>query len=66
MSELYGARERGLEERRFAAEMTEQLMEGELENMFDLDGECADGCIVEPDGQCHHGYRSWMVVAGLI
>lgn len=25
-----------------------------------------DGCKVEEDGQCEHGYDSWMLVLGLI
>lgn len=25
-----------------------------------------DGCKVEPDGTCHHGYPSWLVALGLI
>jgi len=34
---------------------------------YDLeDGETYDGCVVEPDGQCPHGYRSWQLVAGII
>lgn len=25
-----------------------------------------DGCRVEPDGKCKHGYPSWLLVEGLI
>ena len=25
-----------------------------------------DGCRVEPDGECTHGHKSWMLVMGLI
>lgn len=25
-----------------------------------------DGCWVEPDGECHHGYPSWMLAFGVI
>ncbi len=25
-----------------------------------------DGCRVEPDGTCPHGYQSWMIVLGFI
>lgn len=25
-----------------------------------------DGCWVEPDGECEHGARSWLLVMGLI
>lgn len=27
---------------------------------------CCDGCRVEPDGMCPHGYRSPLLVLGLI
>ena len=27
---------------------------------------CVDGCEVEPDGQCPHGYRSPLLIMGLI
>jgi len=28
--------------------------------------EATDGCVVEPDGSCPHGARSWLLVLGLI
>ncbi len=28
--------------------------------------EATDGCWVEPDGRCHHGHDSWLIVLGLI
>lgn len=28
--------------------------------------ETPDGCWVEPDGKCEHGYPSWMRLMGLI
>lgn len=33
-----------------------------------LDGICeaTDGCTVEPDGVCHHGYPSWLLELDLI
>lgn len=35
--------------------------------VFDYaDAETADGCAVEPDGRCPHGYRSPLLVLGLI
>jgi hypothetical protein len=52
------------EEQAFAADMLADLEHGDFD--WDMDGECADGCIVEPDGRCPHGYRSWLLVAGLI
>ena len=32
------------------------------------DGSCrsVDGCRVEPDGTCSHGYPSWLIVLGYI
>jgi len=35
---------------------------------WEADGGCyaTDGCWVEPDGECEHGRRSWMLVLGLI
>jgi len=34
----------------------------ELEEMvFDSICEATDGCMVEPDGVCPHGYPSWMI-----
>jgi hypothetical protein len=28
--------------------------------------ECCDGCRVEPDGQCPHGFSSPLIILGLI
>ena len=28
--------------------------------------EAVDGCRVEPDGSCEHGYKSWLLVLGYI
>jgi hypothetical protein len=25
-----------------------------------------DGCWVEPDGTCQHGYPSWLIILGMI
>ena len=38
-----------------------------LQNMV-FDGTCftPDGCIVEPDGSCEHGLKSWLLIYGLI
>lgn len=27
---------------------------------------CPEGCWVEPDGHCEHGYKSWLLVLGMI
>ncbi len=43
------------------------LNPGELDDMsFDSVVEAADGCSVEPDGTCPHGYRSPLLVLGLV
>jgi len=34
--------------------------------MFDGICEATDGCMVEPDGVCPHGYPSWLLYLGLI
>jgi len=33
-----------------------------------MDGDCeaTDGCLIEPDGVCHHGYPSWLLQLGMI
>ena len=33
---------------------------------LDEDPETVDGCIVEPDGVCPHGYKSPLLVLGII
>ena len=35
---------------------------------WENDGGCEalDGCWVEPDGHCSHGYPSWLIYMGLI
>jgi hypothetical protein len=40
----------------------EQLMDWEAEGYC----EATDGCRVEPDGVCEHGFPSWLIVLGLI
>ncbi|MDQ4119848.1 MAG: hypothetical protein M3209_00090 [Acidobacteriota bacterium] len=38
-----------------------------LEQMADAGySKATDGCTVEPDGECKHGYRSWLIELGLI
>lgn len=44
-------------------EVLEDMME---RSMGDETVEALDGCPVEDDGTCHHGYPSWLVYAGLI
>jgi hypothetical protein len=41
-------------------------MEQLQEWMMDGCCEAVDGCLVEPDGTCPHGYPSWFLVLGLI
>jgi hypothetical protein len=35
---------------------------------WDSNGTCKaiDGCIVEPDGVCPHGFPSWLILIGMI
>ena len=35
---------------------------------WSFDGVCEtpDGCRVEPDGHCEHGYPSWLLILGFI
>lgn len=32
----------------------------------DGEAEATDGCLVEPDGTCPHGKKSWLLVLGMI
>jgi hypothetical protein len=34
--------------------------------MFDGECEATDGCLVEPDGVCSHGCKSWLLELGII
>jgi len=36
--------------------------------LWEQEGFCCatDGCVVEPDGTCSHGSKSWLVVLGFI
>ncbi|MBI5041266.1 MAG: hypothetical protein HZB57_08735 [Gammaproteobacteria bacterium] len=40
----------------------------EIERMVVSDDECTatDGCPVEPDGYCPHGYPSWLLHLGIM
>lgn len=40
----------------------EDLMRWTLDSVVDA----TDGCQVEPDGVCPHGYPSWLLYLGLI
>jgi hypothetical protein len=50
-------------EQRHAQKLTLRQIRGMM-----MDGTCkaADGCIVETDGKCEHGYRSPLLVLGVI
>lgn len=54
-----------LEDQYMSSVDLEELME---ESMFgsSCGVEVADGCMVEPDGKCCHGYSSPLLLAGLI
>lgn len=48
-------------------EHAKALTDDEINDMvLDSVVEAADGCSVEPDGQCPHGYRSPLIVLGYI
>lgn len=34
--------------------------------MLDTVATATDGCTVEPDGVCEHGYPSWLIQLGMI
>jgi hypothetical protein len=43
----------------------------DMETIFEwllMDGDCeaTDGCLIEPDGVCPHGYPSWLIQLGMI
>lgn len=48
--------------------MVEDESEATLNDFDDAMGEtdCPEGCVVEPDGYCSHGYRSAGLSAGVI
>lgn len=33
---------------------------------YDSVCEAVDGCMVEPDGHCEHGYPSWLMAEGIM
>jgi len=40
---------------------------GDLTEWHENEGcKATDGCWVEPDGECEHGFPSWLVYLGLI
>lgn len=64
VADMEKAKERYIEEREHA----ESLSDSDIEDII-LDysnAETADGCMVEPDGVCPHGYRSPLLILGLI
>lgn len=53
-------------------DLNEAIESGEL-TPFDLEADhamgqtdCPDGCVVEPDGHCPHGYESAALTGGII
>lgn len=48
----------------------ETIPQPSLEELIDWESrgycEAEDGCRVEPDGTCEHGYQSWLVLLGYI
>lgn len=62
-TDWHEAGERRAEERAHAESLTDEDL---MDMMFDGDVYTVDGCWVEPDGQCPHGYKSPLRVLGLI
>ena len=59
-----------LQDRHFTKEEEQEYADGfcvgDLESMmFDGDIEAIDGCIVDPDGQCQHGYSSPLLLLNI-
>jgi hypothetical protein len=50
------------------ARNTQQPPDIEVLMAWEMEGYCeaTDGCVVEPDGRCTHGNRSWLLELGLI
>lgn len=62
-----GAALEAKEKRRKEKQYVESLTQDQIEEMmFDGAVECADGCSVEPDGKCPHGYSSPLILLGLL
>lgn len=49
-----------------AADLMEQIQGGEAEMEEGGTTDCREGCFVEPDGHCCHGYESALITLGLI
>jgi hypothetical protein len=62
-----GAALEAKEKRRRIVEFAEGLSVEQIEHMMmDGDVEAADGCVVDPDGSCCHGYPSPLLTLGMI
>ena len=48
------------------------MTDAELNRMIEMESEglaeteCPEGCVVEPDGTCPHGFDSLLLINGLI
>lgn len=63
IGDVLALREKRREENEYAAEWLET---SDWDTLNDDVVETADGCSVEPDGACEHGYSSPLVVLGII
>jgi hypothetical protein len=49
-----------------AQELMEAVEGGESTDDYEGRTDCPDGCFVEPDGRCPHGFESAMLTLGVI
>lgn len=49
-----------------AVKCTVPSMKTLTKQMFDGICKTPDGCNVEPDGTCQHGYPSWLIILGIM
>jgi hypothetical protein len=60
-------RKQSLSQRKWPEPTTEYPDDDTIEDwVYDSVVEATDGCEVEPDGICPHGYPSWLLYIGII
>jgi len=65
---IYQNKKYPIEKTNWPSPTTEEPDLDTLQDWMFADGICeaTDGCIVEPDGECEHGYPSWLIYKSLI
>ena len=53
-----------LDEQAYADNLSMDMIEAMVMDQEDVT--CVDGCVVEPDGTCPHGYKSPLLLLGII